>query len=123
MNDSTIKQEQPAGLMGTQFALNVSQGVVKALEEGNATKNQVQQWIFDQKTVEEIAKNITREILGLTADPWIEEKKRNEVFYKKYFNNRAIDWSKISLPAKNEKMNRLEPIFSDITEDEEFEAY
>ncbi len=72
--------------------------------------------------VEKLTENFCKEIFGIEIDPWIEEKRRIEVFYKKFFS-RTIDWSKIVLPAWNEKMKRLEYIFTDITEDQYFEAY
>ena len=71
--------------------------------------------------VEKITKNFCKDFFGIVIDPWAEEKRRIEVFYKKFFDL-IIDWSLISVPIKG-IMNRLDVAFGTITEDQYFEAY
>lgn len=97
--------------------------VTRVLAEGDFGFEEANHLILNnEKTLEKLTEKFCEEILGIKADQWIEEKRRIEKFYKKFFN-RTIDWSKISVPFKKEGMNRLEVIFSDITEDEIFNAY
>jgi len=96
--------------------------VTRVLGEGGFDFDQANQLILDdEQTLEKLTENFCKEIFGVTVDPWTEEKRRIERFYRKFFN-REVDWAKISLPAKR-GMNRLEVIFSEITEDEVFAAY
>jgi len=92
--------------------------------EGKLTFDQAQVSITDreQLDVKKLAEKFCEEIFGIKADPWTEEKKRIETFYRKFFN-REIDWSKVSLPEKIVGMNRLEYVFADISENALFEAY
>lgn len=55
-------------------------------------------------------------------DPWAEERKRIEAFYKRFFD-RVIDWSKITLPEKTDHFKKIEYIFKDITCDQMMKAY
>ena len=97
--------------------------VVRVLGEGNFGFEEANRLILnDEKALEKLTEKFCEEIFGIKADQWTEEKRRIEKFYKKFFD-RTIDWSKISLPTKKEGMNKLEVIFSDITEDEIYNAY
>ena len=97
--------------------------ITRVLSEGNFSFEKANHLILNkEKELEKLTEKFCEEILGVNVDQWIEEKKRIEVFYKKFFS-RTIDWSKFSLPVKNEKMNRLDFSFSDITDDQYFEAY
>lgn len=97
--------------------------VTRVLSEGEFSFEEANHLILNkEKTLEKLTEKFCEEILGVKADPWTEEKRRIEVFYKKFFSH-TIDWLKFSLPVKNEKMNRLDFSFSDITEDQYFEAY
>jgi hypothetical protein len=97
--------------------------VTRVLGAGNFGFEEANHLILnDEKTLEKLTEKFCEEILGVKADQWTEEKRRIEKFYKKFFN-RTIDWSKIILPIKKDGVNRLEVIFSDITEDEIFKAY
>ena len=124
MNDSKkndqLTDQGPTGLMGTQVALAVAQGVIDACIEANVTKEQMLSW--EQETVRLISKEVTQKVLGLSIDPWLKEKQKIERFYKKFFN-RVIDWSLVSLPEKCNPFRRIEYIFADITEDQILEAY
>lgn len=134
MNDSESKKQiakmqqaqsdEPTGLMGTQVALNIAQGVIDAMNEASVTKSQILSW--DQQELRAIAKRATQKILGLAGkkekDLWFEEKMKIEKFYKEYFN-RTIDWSMFVLPAKSDIFKKIEYIFADITEDQILEAY
>lgn len=134
MNDSESKKQiakmqqaqsdEPTGLMGTQVALNIAQGVIDAMNEASVTKSQILSW--DQQELRAIAKRATQKILGLAGkkekDLWFEEKMKIEKFYKEYFN-RIIDWSLVSLPQKSDLFKKIEYIFADITEDQILEAY
>ena len=97
--------------------------VTRVLGEGNFSFEEANHLILnDEKTLEKLTEKFCEEILGVKVDQWIEEKKRVEKFYKKFFS-RMVDWSKFSLPVKKDNMNRLEIIFSDITEDDAFNTY
>ncbi len=97
--------------------------VTRLLGEGNFGFEEANHLILnDEKTLEKLTEKFCEEIFRIKADQWTEEKRRIEKFYKKFFN-RIIDWSKIAVPFKKEGMNRLEVIFSDITEDDAFNAY
>lgn len=131
MNDSKKKNQvakvqvdEPTGLMGTQFALNIAQGVLDAIEEAEVTKSQMLSW--DQKELRLLSKKATQKFLGLVSRKkdglWAEEKLKIEKFYKEYFN-RTVDWSMIALPAKSDLFKKIEYIFADITEDQILEAY
>jgi len=116
MNDSEKKNQvasmqidEPTGLMGTQFALNIAQGVLDAVEEARVTKSQMLDW--DQKELRLLSKRATKKFLGLVnapkSDPWFLEKKKIERFYKSVFNL-TIDWSTTTLPEYDKKRPRLE---------------
>src|SRR3989344_5237145 len=78
--------------------------------------------LSDERTLETMTEKFCAEILGVEVDPWTEEKRRIEKFYRKFFS-RAVDWSKVAVPAKQAGMNRLEVVVLDITEDVAFAAY
>jgi len=77
--------------------------------------------LSEEKELEKITENFCKEIFGIEIDPWTEEKRRIEVFYKKFFGV-TIDWSLISVPVMG-KMKRLDVVFPTITDDQYFEAY
>lgn len=122
--DQLTDQETPTGLMGTQCALNIAQGVIDAMDEAGVTKSQMLDW--DQKELRLLSKRATKKFLGLVDKRkdslWAEEKSKIEKFYKEYFN-RTIDWSSVSLPAKSDIFKKIEYIFTDITEDQILKAY
>lgn len=131
MNDSKKKNQvvcvqidEPTGLMGTQFALNIAQGVLDAIEEAGVTKSQMFGW--DQKDLRLLSKRITKKFLGLVNtkknDPWSDQKKKVERFYKSIFNF-TIDWSKVKLPVKVAGFDYLEYVLPKLTEDDIFNAY
>ncbi len=72
--------------------------------------------------IEKLTEKFCEEIFGIKANQWTEEKKRIEVFYKKFFG-RTIDWTKVTLPEKVDAFKRIEYIFADITCNQVFEAY
>jgi len=97
--------------------------VTRVLSEGNFSFEKANHLVLNnEKELEKLTEKFCEEILGVKVDQWTEEKRRIEKFYKKFFNQ-SIDWTKFSLPVKNEKMNRLDFSFLDITEDKYFEAY
>lgn len=97
--------------------------VTRVLGESGFSFDQANYLVLsDEHTLEKLTENFCKEIFGVTVNQWAEEKKRIERFYQKFFN-RKIDWNKIAVPAKQEGMNRLEVVFSDITEDEALDAY
>jgi len=119
-----VQIDEPTGLMGTQFALNIAQGVLDAIEEAQVSKSQMLGW--DQKELRLLSKKVTQKFLGLVSRRkeglWSEEKTKIEKFYKEYFN-RTIDWSSVSLPAKSDIFKKIEYIFTDMTEDQILKAY
>ncbi len=119
----TIQKDVTWG-QGTAFGFRVAAGVNQMLASAeNLGSEEVQYLISDEEnTIERIAGEVTQRILGLKIDPWVEEKRRIEKFYRKFFG-REVDWSKLSVPAKQDGMNRLEVVFSDITEDVAFATY
>lgn len=130
MNDSTnLKVDQPTGLMGTQFALAVSQGVVKALDDAGVSKTQMFGW--GQKEIEGISKGITQSVLSLSViDPWIwiEEKRKISHFYKTCFNDKKWknpNWDHVAIPTIEGLLKRLEFIFPEMAKaiDVAFDAY
>ncbi|MCE9585390.1 hypothetical protein K8Q94_02090 [Candidatus Nomurabacteria bacterium] len=97
--------------------------IIRVLGDGGFSFDQAQHFVLsDKKELEELTEKFCEEVLGVKVDHWTEEKRKIEIFYKKFFN-RQVDWTKLSLPVKTEKMSRLEVIFSDITEDQALEAY
>jgi len=122
-NDQLTDQGH-TGLMGIQFVLNITQGVLDAIEEAQVTRTKILEW--DQKELRLLSKKATQKFLGLVTrkrdDPWIEEKLKIEKFYKEYFN-RVIDWSMVFFPAKSGIFKKIEYIFVDITEDQILKAY
>ncbi|MBU0611990.1 hypothetical protein KKB58_00990 [Patescibacteria group bacterium] len=101
----------------------IASTVTRVLGEGNFGFEEANHLILNnEKALEKLTEKFCEEIFGIKADQWVEEKRRIERFYKKFFN-RTVDWLKISMPVKKEGMNRLEVIFSDITEDDVFNAY
>ena len=128
MNDSKNKKsDRPTGLMGTQFSLAVAQGVVKALEEKDVTREQLFGW--KQKQIEEISNEVACRLLGARdislVDPWKswgKEQEKISIFYQKLFK-RKVDWSKVELPIMRYPYRKIEYIFSDITEDDMLEVY
>jgi len=123
-NGQLTDQNEPTGLMGTQFALNIAQGVLDAMEEAEITKFQMLGW--DQKELRLLSKKATQKFLGLVdrgkKSLWFEEKLKIEKFYKEYFN-RTINWSLFSLPAKSDIFKKIEYIFADMTEDQILQTY
>jgi hypothetical protein len=97
--------------------------ITRVLGDGGFSFDQANTLVLsDEQKLEQLTEKFCAEILGVVVDEWTEEKKRIERFYKKFFN-RVVDWSVITLPAKKDGMNRLEVVFSDITEDAIFAAY
>lgn len=95
----------------------------RVISDGGLSFEQANNLVLsDEKTLEKLTEKFCEEIIGVKVDQWVEEKRRIEKFYKKFFN-RTIYWTKFSLSMKNEKMNHLDFSFSDITEDQYFEAY
>ena len=119
-----VQIDEPTGLMGTQFALNIAQGVLDAIEEAQVSKSQMLGW--DQKELRLLSKKATQKFLGLVdrtrKSLWTEEKLKIKKFYKEYFN-RTINWSFGVLPAQSDLFKKIEYIFADITEDQILEAY
>lgn len=128
MNDSKkndqLTDHRPTGLMGTQCALNIAQGVLDAMEEAEVTKVQMLSW--GQKELRLLSKRAAQKFLGLVNKRkdsiWAEEKSKIEKFYKEYFG-RTINWSLVSLPAKSDVFKKIEYIFADMTEDQILQAY
>lgn len=120
-NDQLTDQDRPTGLMGTQFALNIAQGVLDAIEEAQVSKSQMLLW--DQKELRATSKKVTQKFLGLVKnkefDPLYEKKLEIEKFFKEYFN-RTIDWSRFPLLTE---WSTIEDFFADITTDQILEAY
>ena len=129
MNDSVKNgqvndQDRPTGLMGTQFALNMAQGILDAIEEVGITKNQMLSW--NQQGLRATSKKITQRILWRNIDTWFEEKAKISHFYKTCFKDKKWknpDWKRVMFPNGNNNMKRLEFIFFEMTEQEAFDAY
>lgn len=134
MNDSKKKNQvakvqidEPTGLMGTQFALNIAQGVLDAIEEAGVTKSQMLFW--DQKELRATSKKVTQKILGLVdrkkVSLWDEEKAKISNFYKTCFKNKSWipNWEQVTIPTSNDSLKRLEFIFPKMTVQEAFNAY
>lgn len=103
----------------------IASTVTRVLGEGNFTFDQAQHLVLsDEKELEKLTEKFCSEVLGVNVDPWVEEKRRIEKFYRKFFNIKVLwRWSEISPPASTEAMKRLEVIFPDITDDDAFTAY
>ena len=115
-NPATIGQMSAVGF-------KIAGTINRVISDGGMSFEQANYLVLsEERKLEKMTEKFCEEILGIKVDQWIEEKRRIEVFYKKFFN-RTIDWSKFSVPVKKEGMNRLEVIFSDITEDDIFNAY
>ena len=117
-------QQNPATLgQLSAIGFKVAGTVTRVLGEGGLRFAEANYLILNnEKALEKLTEKFCEEVFGIKADQWVEEKRRIERFYKKFFN-RSIDWSKVSVPIKKEGMNCLEVIFSDITEDDAFNAY
>ncbi|MBI2631027.1 hypothetical protein HYW73_02320 [Candidatus Nomurabacteria bacterium] len=97
--------------------------ITRVLGDGGFSFEQADNVILsDEKILEQLTEKFCEEVFAIKVDLWAQEKKRIENFYRKFFN-RAIDWTKITLPAKKDGMNRLEVVFADITEDAILAAY
>jgi len=134
MNDSKKKNQvtkvqidEPTGLMGTQFALNIAQGVLDAIEEAQVSKNQMLGW--DQKELRLLSKKATQKFLGLVdrkrKSLWSEEKAKISNFYKTCFKKKSWipNWEQVTIPTGNENLKRLEFIFLKMIVQEAFNAY
>lgn len=125
-NDSKKKVfDEPTGLMGTQFALNITQGVVDAVEEAGVTKTQMLSW--DQGELRLFAKKVTQKFLKLkNSDPWVGEKVKIEKFYRVCFGKKwVLNWSEVKFPAVIGNLKRPEFIFPEMNKviDVAFDAY
>lgn len=127
-NDQLTDQDWPTGLMGTQFALNIAQGVLDAIEEAEVTKAQMLNW--DQKKLRLLSKKATQKFLGLVnrkkKSLWGEEKSQISNFYKTCFKKKSWipNWESIkSLTYFEGNFRRLEFIFPKMTVQEAFDAY
>lgn len=134
MNDSKKKNQvakvqldEPTGLMGTQFALNIAQGVLDAIEEAKVSKNQMLGW--DQKELRLLSKKATQKFLGLVERKsksfWSEEKAKISNFYNTCFKKKSwiSNWEQIKIPTVNNNLKHLEFIFPKMTVREAFDAY
>ncbi len=94
---------------GAQYArlgLTISNGVINAID-GHFNLGEMQQILGDEKLVENATAKIVAKLLAIEIDPWADQKKKIERFYKSNFNH-IIDWSTTTLPEYDKKFPRLE---------------
>jgi hypothetical protein len=61
--------------------------VTRVLGEGGLSFEEANYLVLnDERTLERMTEKFCEEIFGIKIDPWTEEKRRIEVFYKKFFN-------------------------------------
>lgn len=126
-NDQLTDQNEPTGLMGTQFALNIAQGVLDAIEEARVTKAQMLNW--DQKELRLLSKKATQKFLNLVerkrVSIWDEEKAKISNFYKTCFKEKSWipNWEQVTIPKGNNNLKRLEFIFPKMTVQDAFDSY
>ncbi len=117
MNDS--KTTPTAGQM-TNAGFMIATAVVKTLESSNITSGQLKN--FKQEDANTIASKIIRDHFSLIEQRWFKEKKKNSLFWKKFFNI-EIDWSEITIPPLDGKFKRIEFCPKNVTRDELFKKY
>jgi hypothetical protein len=102
MNEANLA----SGAQYARLGLTISNGVIDAVD-GYFTIGGMQEILKNENFIREISKRITSEVLAIPIDPWADQKKKIERFYKSVFNF-TIDWSTMTLPEYDEKRPRLE---------------
>lgn len=134
MNDSKkenqiakAQNDEPTSYMETQFALNIAQGVLDAIEEAEVSKSQMLSW--DQKELRLLSKKATQKFLGLVTPKkdglWFEEKAKISNFYRICFKKKSWipNWEKVTIPTIEGNLKRPEFIFGEMTVQGAFNAY
>lgn len=109
---------------GAQFArlgLTISNGVIDAID-GHFNSTEMQEILKNETFIREATKEIVSKLLGIEIDPWADQKKKIERFYKSVFNI-VIDWSKMVLPVWDEKRPRLEYVHAEFNRKKYVNAY
>lgn len=118
MNDAKILA---SGGQNARLGLTITNGVIDAVD-GHFTVDEMQEILKNETFIRESTKEIVSKLLGIPLDPWADQKKKIERFYKSIFNFN-IDWSKIMIYQKVEGFDSLEYVSRKLTEDDIFNAY
>ncbi|HUC88549.1 MAG TPA: hypothetical protein VMR49_00775 [Candidatus Paceibacterota bacterium] len=118
MNDAKILA---SGAQYARLGLTISNGVIDAVD-GHFTVNEMQEILKNETLIRNCTSKIVSELLAVPIDPWADQKKKIERFYKSIFNL-TIDWSAVPLPTKVEGFDFLEYMAIKLTEDDIFNAY
>ncbi|MBP6908227.1 MAG: hypothetical protein KBB75_00170 [Candidatus Pacebacteria bacterium] len=106
MNNAKETIESASGWQHARLGLIITNGVIDAIR-GKLNTDEMQEILRNEDFIRKASEKITAELLNIPIDPWAGQKKKIERFYKSIFNL-TIDWSKVSLPAYDEKYPRLE---------------
>jgi hypothetical protein len=118
MNDAKILA---SGGQNARLGLIITNGVIDAVD-GHFTIDEMQEILKNETFIRESTKEIISKLLAIPIDPWSDQKKKIERFYKSVFSF-TIDWSKIMVPRKVEGFDSLEYVSRKLTEDDIFNAY
>ena len=119
MNDSKIKTMPTSGQMAN-VGFMVAGAITKTLESSNITSEQLKN--FTQENANEISSRIIRDWFKLSEEKWFDEKKKNSLFWKKFFGIENV-WSSVAIPAMDAKFKRIEFCPKFVTCEQIFEAY
>ena len=118
MNDA---KTLASGGQNARLGLTIANGVIDAVD-GHFTIDEMQEILKNETFIRDSTKEIVSKLLSITLDPWADQKKKIERFYKSIFNF-TIDWSKIMLAEKIEGFDFLEYVLAKLAEDDIFNAY
>lgn len=118
MNDA---KTLASGGQNARLGLIITNGVIDAVD-GHFTVDEMQEILKNETFIRESTKEIVSKLLGIPLDPWSDQKKKIDRFYKSIFSF-TIDWSKIMIYQKIEGFDSLEYVSHKLTEDDIFNAY
>lgn len=104
-------QNPASGAQNARFGLIITNGILDAID-GKFTVEGMQELQKNETLIRDITKKVASKILNIPIDPWADQKKKVERFYKSNFNL-TIDWSKVTLPAYDETRPRLEYVHAE----------
>ncbi len=110
-----------SGAQNARFGLIVTNGVINAID-GKFTIKEMQELLKNESLIRDITTKVTSEVMSIPLDPWADQKKKIERFYKSNFGI-DIDWSTVVLPQYDKNRPRLEYVHADFNCKRYIDAY